>query len=206
MFAFLNVSFISYKTKKDKHFSKDISFCDHLAYFDRLFFFCVCFSYAYVHVAVAVCECWLKRLCVCLFVSLLLTCPLVKLQSMLCLPSFVSYICQKRVCVCVCVSIIFLFFMFLLILKMCKLGAKTCYDYYVWVYLFNLGGYLVWLVLFSNWCFFFFMYIQHCEVCKFFTCQCVLWLILFVFFFVCFLMSVLCFDFFSTGCFHQFSV
>lgn len=55
----------SYKTKKDKHFSKDISFCCVTLRSPCLLwstdFFCVCFSYAYVHVAVAVCECWLKR-------------------------------------------------------------------------------------------------------------------------------------------------
>lgn len=43
-------------------------------------------------------------------------------------------ICQKRVW-------FFSLYIFscLLILKMCKLGAKTCYDYYLWVYLFKWG-------------------------------------------------------------------
>lgn len=73
-------------------------------------------------------------MCVCLFV-------LVKL--LLCLPClFLLIIYAKSVCVW-----FFLYnFVCLLILKMCKLGAKTCYDYYLWVYLFK-GGYLV--------CFFF---------------------------------------------------
>lgn len=115
-----------------------VSPCDHLAYFDRLFFFCVCFSYAYVHVAVAVCECWLKR-------------RWSFRACFVCHRLFPIY--AKSVCVLCFYNFSFLY-VFLLILKMCKLGAKTCYDYYVWVYLFNLGGYLVWLVLFSNWCFF----------------------------------------------------
>lgn len=94
-------------------------------------------------------------------------------------------ICQKRVWF----FFLSIFFSCLLILKMCKLGAKTCYDYYLWVYLFKWG-------VFSS-LFPIDFFISNIVKCKFIHVNvCFDWFYLFS--------HVSFADFFSIRCLHQF--
>lgn len=103
-------------------------------------------------------------------------CLFVLVKLLLCLPCLFHLIIYAK-SDCVCDFFALYIFSCLLILKMCKLGAKTCYDYYWWVYLFK--G--VFSLLFSNW---FFIYPTLWSV-SFYMSMCAL------IDSVCFLMSVL---------------